>query len=560
MLRFLAPLPFLVLALMGCSGNGEPAADLPRLLFVRDGVVLDPPPDSPPLEEGAWKTPEGPPPKQIHLGQRALWLDLPWKPGETVSLRGPGGKDLTGVAPARPTAFSVMQLDLTDVSQRILAGSPEPDSALTFSRDGSALAVGTSTGDLLVVDPFAGKVTWKRHIAEGFIRQMAFSPDGKRLYAGEQGPDGSLHAFDALTGTPVWKVDFADDLERSPPPSPDDVYGAYSLPGIYRIVVTPDGRILVIGLHSWADKDGNRKNRSRLYAYNDKGNRILAFPEDGPADLNFTWLATDRAGAQGLLGVIHTGDGKPRSSLPAGGILALNLRTFTSSWWAKFSPLLPWYQNVFLWQAVALSDDGSRALAGLSDGRIFLFDGAPRPGENPRQPLRTLSPGAPVVTGGVPIAATIGFALYREQNAYVVISQTTVPYSAGSTASDPPSAHPGANTLLALDAGGEERWRYHGAFAMVGISAAEDGAVVAVGAGPRDGDDRRDLYGILLFDGKRPSGTGEQRLLAWHSTEGPVFFHHAVHPRGTLVAAVEVPTRSRSGGEIIGGYRLHIVH
>ncbi|MCK6529020.1 PQQ-binding-like beta-propeller repeat protein [Myxococcota bacterium] len=550
----LATLLLAALSLTGCGPPGGAEAAVPTLIFVRDGVVVRPG-GGEALPEAGWSCGTGggdatAAPTSRRLARGAVLLGCRWSPGEAFSAAAPGLPAASAAAPARPSAHGVLTVDL---ATRGAGPGGAPDSALAFSPDGESLAVGTFGGDVLVLRPFTGEVLFRRRIAEGFVRQLAWAPGGDVLYAGEQGADGNLYALDAATGRDLWRVALAEDLGRTPPPSPDDPYGIYSLPGIYRIAVTPDGTVYAVGLHSWTDA-GGRRNASRVYAFSPDGRRLAAFPQEGAADVNFTWLATDAAGRRGLVGVFRTADGEPRTDLGSGSVVALDLPTLRRAWARRLPPLTPHFRDVFVWQAFAVSPDGRTSLAGLGDGRVFLFDeeaAAP-----PRE--RSLAPGGPVVVGGVPVAASVGFARFAGETAYALVGQTTVPYGS-TTAEAPPSPHPTAHTLLALDRDGGEKWRYRGAFHVAGLSASDDGSLVAVGAGERQGDDRRDLFGLLLFDGGEGPRTGDERLLAWYPTEGPAFFAHAVHPRGELAAMVEVPGRSPAGDEVFGAYRLHVV-
>lgn len=552
-------LPFLaVLSLAGCGAPRGVGTAPPALTFVRDGVVLRPG-GGEALPEDGWTCGTGggdatAAPSSRRLARGAVLLGCRWAPGEVFSAEAPGLPATPATAPARASAYGVFTLDLAAGGGRP-GSAGAPDSALAFSPDGESLAVGTFGGDVLVLHPFTGEVRFRRRIAEGFVRQIAWAPGGDVLYVGEQGADGNLYALDAATGRDLWRVALAEDLGRSPPPSPDDPYGIYSLPGIYRIAVAPGGTVYAVGLHSWTEQ-GGRRNASRVYAFSPEGRRLAAFPEEGAADVNFTWLATDSAGRRGLVGVFRTADGEPRTDLGSGSVLALDLPGLRRAWARRLPPLAPHFRDVFVWQAFAVSPDGRTSLAGLGDGRIFLYDETDAPAAPPRE--RSLAPGGPVVVGGVPVAASVGFARFAGDTAYALVGQTTIPY--GSTSAEaPPSPHPAAHTLLALDRDGGEKWRYRGAFHVAGLSASEDGSVVAVGAGERQGDDRRDLFGLLLFDGGEGPRTGDERLLAWYPTRGPAFFAHAVHPRGELAALVEVPGRSPSGDEVFGDYRLHVV-
>jgi WD40 repeat protein/serine/threonine protein kinase len=66
-----------------------------------------------------------------------------------------------------------------------LAFQSDPATALAFTPDGRALAVGTGAGDIHLVDFAAGKTLARLSAGEGEIRTLAFSPDGKKLVSNQ---------------------------------------------------------------------------------------------------------------------------------------------------------------------------------------------------------------------------------------------------------------------------------------------------------------------------------------------------------------------------------------
>ena len=163
--------------------------------------------------------------------------------------------------------------------------------------------------------------------------------------------------------------------------------------------------------------------------------------------------------------------------------------------------------------------------------------------------------------GDIPLAASVGFGLLRDDLAIYSTAGTNIPFGAAAPDLRPPAAHPNENTLWAVGLDGEPRWAWHGDQRLAGLTASEDGRTLVVGAGERVTDQRRDLYGALLFDigAVAPSDdavSGADRLRAVCSTEGPTFFRHATTADGRIAVA-EYPYRNAD--DTLGGtYRVSV--
>jgi hypothetical protein len=487
----------LLLLLAACADPQPPAV----VSFVRGGVVSD-----------------------------GVFTPREWHPGDTVD---------GVVAPRAPECVPTLSVELEDMSRLAAMGAPAPAAAVAFSPDGKWLAIGSDAGSLRVVDGETGAVRAQKRLAEGAVRQVVWSADGGTLYVGEQSPDANLEAVDPTTLAPRWTARLAEDLETSALPPTDDVYGLYSLPGVYAIRVLADGDLLVSGAHGWTGADGKRRNRTRLYRYAPDGTRRGAWPATGPADAVLLFPAV--RGDTALFGVSRSADGPAPADLPIGGLVALDLGTMTPKWTHLFPVLAPYFDAVFLWEATGLGDDF--ALAGLGDGRAFLFDGA-------GNVLRTLTPGVPVLTQGVPISASVGFGAVVDDAAYFLTTDTNIPWGSADPSARPPAAHPAQHTLHAVRRDGTPLWSWQGDHAVQGVVPSPDGALLLVGAAERSSDTRTDLFGALLFD--RASGA----LVTSCSTEGPAYFRPVWAPDGGRIAVVESPFVA--DGAVRGAYRVTV--
>jgi hypothetical protein len=466
-----------------------------------------------------------------------------WAPGDRLPADPSGER-----APRLAECVPVGAVDLGDVARIAAAGGPAPDTDLAFSPDGARLAVGSFRGEVLVVDVATATVTARRTLAESMIRRVAWSPDGTTLYAGEQSPDALLHALDPLTLADRWTLRLADRVGRSVLPAGDDLYGIYSLPAAYGLDVLAGGDLIVSAAHGWTAADGARLNRSQLLRLSPDGAVTATWPAE-PADLTLLHPAIDEAGDRVVIPVNRTASGPQPADLPVGGLQVLTLGTLSPLASITVPPLAPWYTDTYLWQAQDVSAAHDTVLLGLGDGRVVLggLDGSLR---------TTLAGGSPILAGEVPIAASVGHAFLKEDTAVFLTSGTNIPWGAAAPDLRPPALHPASNTVTVVGLDGTPRWSFHGEWDVQGMTLAPDDRTLVVGAGERQSDTRRDLFGAVLFDLGGPERPGEARLLTTCATDGPVFFRQAVSVRA-VVAVTEVPFRDAEGA-VAGRYAVRL--
>ncbi len=459
---------------------------------------------------------------------------LDWQPGTTLDGQ---------VAPRLADCVPLARFPLGDVSRLVAAGGAAPDTDLAFSPHGTRLAVGSYLGEVVVIDVTTGQVVARRSLGEGMARRVAWSPSGDTLYAGEQSPDAMLRALDPVTLADRWTLRLAERVGSSPMPAGEDLYGIYTLPGVYGLHVLERGDLVVAVAHSWPDEAGRRQNRAQLLRVAPGGEVRAAWPSE-PAAVTLLHPAIHEASKRIVVPVTHTADAPAPAELPVGGVAILDLDSFAQLGAMLIPPLLPYFKTAYLWNAVGIAND--RVLLGFGDGRVVLGNGG-------GEVVQTLSPGAPVMVGDVPVAASVGHGFLRDDGAYFLTSGTNIPWGAAAPELRPPSPHPGENTLHATTLDGAPRWSFSGPWAVQGMSLGDDGHTLVVGAGERLTDNRRDLYGALLFDLDGAERAGDERLLATCVTEGPVFFRQALSHDGVLALA-EVPYADAGG--VQGEYRV----
>jgi len=522
----------------GCSGGGEAPVEDGELGFLR-GAVLAP--------AGAGGRPVG--------GGREL-VETAWTPGEDVTVGG-----VTDQAPARAECLPLFSQDLGDVSTLIAMGGEAPNAALAWSPDGALLAVGSHRGEILVLDGWTGEVRGRRKLAETMVKSVTWSPDGAVVYAAEQSPDAFVHALDVPSLTSRWSFRLADELESSPPPPATDIYGVYTLPAAWSLLTLRGGDVLVAGTHSWP-KDGTRTNLARLWRLAPDGSVRRAWPAEGPLDGTLLFPNVDEDADRLAISVGRSAEGPAPEGVAIGGVQVLRLSTFEVLDGFIAEPLAPHFTRAKPWEAVDV--EGDVVFAGYSDGRARLYrlggggtpseaDSAPPPA--PSEPT-TLNLGTPWLAGDVPLAASVSWGFLDDERLVAVTGETNIPWGSQTTATRPPSPHPQANRLHVFGHDGALRWAWSGGYTVAGVSPSPSGKHVVVGAGERRADDRRDLFGALLFR-LEGEGGGEDRLEAVCATEGPVFFRQALHDDGR-VAVAEVPWKA-DDGSVLGTYRVTVL-
>lgn len=508
----------LLLALLACADAPPPPAG--EVIFVRDGIILP--------------------------GGGGL-RDQAWSPGQRVEVEG-----AAGTAPAQAECVTLWQAELGDVA-RLVAMQGVPDTALAFSPGaGERLAIGTVHGEVFVFDGWTGQQQARRRLPEALVRALAWSPDGATLYVSEQSPDAALRALDPATLEERWSLRLADVVGTSAPPAGEDLYGVYSLPAGFGLAVLPAGDLLVAATHGWGDASGQRRNQGQLLRVSPDGAIAARWPA-APAEVTLLHPVVDLDGQRVAVAVGHSSSRPPPPELPVGGVQVLSLPDLAPVASARAAPLAPWFTEAWVWEALDLSAADDTLFMGLNDGRVQLWDltgslRAERAG------------GAPVMAGQVPVHVGVGWGLLHQAQAFYVTSSTRIPWGAAAPDLRPPSTHPDQNSLFAVGLDGQRVWSWSGAHELQGLSLSPDGDELVIGAGARVADQRRDLYGALVFHARPPAGPDGSpgaALRAFCATEGPVFFRHAVTADGR-VAVAEHPFADADGVQH-GAYRVSVL-
>lgn len=432
-----------------------------------------------------------------------------------------------------------------------------PNTFVRFSPDSKLLAVGSMLGHIIMADVYSDKILWDKKVAEGMVKRIDFSPDGKRVYFGDQSVDGFIYAADTYTGKILWKFRLADDLQQGTPLNKDNAQDIYDKPGCYQLKILDNGDIMVLGIHSWGYRQnlGSKGNcLSRIYRLTPAGKVRWAFPANDPIFYTVIYMDCDNAGKKVALLTRSEGDNKPEKYQYFNGTLyVLDGATGKVAGYHTFQPLKPWFKTVSFWQSVSVSANGNYASIGTQDGRSFIFE------LNNVTPVKTFDFGAPVMISNVPVSAYASYTKIGPDNiAYLQTSNTSViAANMSRNIVAPPGPHPNANMINAVTLDGKIDWRYRGDYSCENFWTSNDGRWVMTTAMQNKGKSDHEA-GALLFDTHRQGG-GTSKLVFFYRIEGTVFFHADMAPDGSAFAIAESPFKDPVTGKIVGTYQIHIV-
>lgn len=536
----------LLFFLWGCSsdsGQMQQESTPLQMTFLRDAILVSGA-NSTHIEEKIKKSPHSW--RQIDKNN---WIsDQKWSSHTTISILGESKK-----TPLQANCVSIAHQVIGDVQNMISRQAGIPNTFMAWSHDESKLAVGTQRGDVLILDGWTGNILEQKHLSESLIKYVAWSHDDQTLYVAEQSVDGNIYAFDPTLQT-KWTFAVADIVESSTPPQDEDIYGIYSLPAAFGLVVLRDNSLIVPATHAWT-KDGVFVNRSQLLHLSTSGKVIQKWPQN-VADATIKFPVVDEEHDRMILSVERTSQQPIHPDLqeiPTGGIQVIQISDVSPTNFITVEPLQPHFSKSMIWQALDLSGKEQSILAGYSDGRIRITDL-----EGKQRTM--LETSTPIQAGNVPIYAIIGWGKFYKDRAFYNTSPTYIPYTASSPELKPPADHPNAGSLFAMDLDGNKIWSWRGEHNIQGISVQEERGEIVIGAGDRISDRRKDLYGALIFDAgfeKGKENTTKNPLLATCMTPNPIFFYHTMTSDGRLAVA-EHPYLDEQGS-IQGDYAIRIL-
>ena len=467
-----------------------------------------------------------------------------WKPGESIEAnilyRIPTSRKRDQSffakfnAPQKPTPLSIARLDLESTLSLISKGaSPSTPTSVEVDLAGTRAAVSSSGGAVAVYSLPDAEAIWHHNAADGYIKAMAFSEDGKTLYIGDQSRDGGLFAADLdkeseTFGEIAWRYSLAEDLgSEGTAELVGDAYEWVKLPGVFRIQALANGDVLMLGCHSWEAEDGGRQ-LSRLYRLAPDGKLRWAWPEDGVLPLLANWVDASEDGT--VIAVCAEerfgGAVNPKGEYEPGTVFVLDGdgRPLAQT---TIEPNKEYFDDVYFWRGLDLRPDGLALCVTTIDGRAFHYDlsGAKR---RSGQPPITLGPSwkndiaAPFDVGGVPVLATLGTVGATQAWSLIVSGGSYVVPGVRTGSGEPPGLHPNGLTIFGAAWDGSIAWQHRLQAATQGMAVSNNGRYAAAAlSSSAPAKSPNAFHGVSLFD-LEAEGPGPQRLLYTYPIEGAV--------------------------------------
>lgn len=484
------------------------------------------------------------------LDEKRVLLKLTWHGNKSYQFR--SGKSITeATSPLKPVPYLIRAVELDGLlSLMENLRQPAKPTAIAFGHGTGTykLAVATDRGHLAILHPITGETVWKTRISEGYVRHIAFSPDNKLLYIGEQAADGFIYCYTLTGKTPQlrWKYRTADDIETSTPTDPESVYAWVSYPGQSCMRTLPNGDLLVAGVHSWTQNEMPQK-RSMLYRFDAKtGDVKWKWPGDEAMQKIFRWFDVSTDGK--VLALITDESGKGNGTLSV-----LDVKTGTEKWYADIEPLAPYFKGVTFWRGVSMSPDGKFINVTTDDGRAFIF------GVDNPEPIWKQNLATPLDVSGVPIIATTGTIGATNAAALFVTGDTYIPYHLQKGAQRPSTLHPNGMTVFAYSWRGEKVWQWKLENMPQGLRIDTKGRYAALGVSKRSRNPNESLHGVSVFD-LVAEGSGLAKYLYTYRTEGQLPYDTlAISANGSVIAIVEMPI-VMPDETLRGKNRVHVLY
>ena len=493
------------------------------------------------------------------LDANRVLLRFRWQPNQNYQFR-LNDSVTTATAPLKPGSYLIRTVELEGLlSLMENLRQPAKPTAVALASNAEKLAVATDSGYLTVLQPITGDVLWKTRISEGYVRQMAFNPDGALLYVGEQAADGFIYCYDLTTEKPVlrWKYRTADDIETSTPSDPDSVYAWVGYPGQACMSTLANGDLLVAGVHSWTENDTPRK-MSQLYRFDSEtGDVVWKWPQDGAVSRIIRWFDV---GADGKTLALITdaghnlqGNTTDESGAGNGKLSVLDAEDGAERWHTDIEPLTPYFSQVTFWRGVSMSPDGRFVNVTTDDGRAFIFD------VDSPEPVWQENLTTPLEVSGVPIVATSGMIGATDAAALFVTGDTYIPYHLRKGAQRPSAAHPNGMTLFAYSWSGEKIWQWQLENMPQGLRIDAKDRYAVLSVSKRTQDPNESLHGISVFD-LPADGGGLSKYLYTYRTEGQLPYDTlAMSADGAIIVVVEVPI-ALPDETVRGKNRVHVLY
>lgn len=395
---------------------------------------------------------------------------------------------------------------------------------LLFSPDNQYLAVGTEEGRIFLYDLVKKKIVWEKKMGIGSVLSMVFSLDGKRIFLGEQSPEGNIYCLDASDGRQLWKKstekELGNDLRKR------------IFPQVLRLALDKKRQLYASAV--LIEKRGNENYyQGKIYCLNaDDGKAKWTFPKKGTGDFYSNWLSISPQQDQLLFArnfSWHAGD----------YIYCLETRKGEISWKTSFS-VLPAEKRVSV-RGPNFSSDGKNVITFLVDGRTFCLD-------NKGQTVWKKDVCLPKEIQGVNLHSGGRQAYWWGKQIFLVTMNT---YNSHGREEEVPIEHPNGNSIFVYSPEGKLLWKWKAGGDIGELEYNDNYLLVPVGRNVQLEDGS--VHGIYLLN---PEKKG--KVVYNYHTKGPVIAV-ALSKNSQYLACLEAPIKMNDNVTIIGQHQLHIL-
>ena len=422
---------------------------------------------------------------------------------------------------------SVVDVDLGEVEIRGFNHMGSIRAYMDFSADEKRLAIGTDSGEILLLQTEDGKILWRQQVGIGKITALAFSPDGQSIYVGETSPEGRMICLESQTGKVTWNYKTVEDI------GVDLKHG--SLPGTVKIICDQEKNVYFLSKRYENDQNGKIVYRAKIFCFDEQGEKKWAMPNASNLDAWVDWISVDEKMNTLVFGTANVSGMQYEF---ADSLYYVNAKTGEIKNSVQIAGIVP-YEKTAMRGSPNISVDGNFVSAMASDGRASLYDG-----KGTLLWKRTLS--EPKKFGDVYLNAVGRDAFIIKD--YVVFS-TLNTYNSANWQLPTPVEHPSSNSIYVFNKTGEFLYQWKAGGAVEDVAFAYPYAAIAVGKNTKTKN--VEVHGLRLLNLE----TGEIEVQI--PTKGPNIAA-AISKNGTYIAAVEVPLK-KNDGTVVGTYTLHLL-
>ena len=401
---------------------------------------------------------------------------------------------------------------------------------MSFSPDGTKLALGSEDGKFFMYDLAKKKIIWRKSLGIGRVTSLLFSPEGELIYLGETSPEGKIYCLNAASGKEIWQASVLPELGH------DLAKKLY--PQVISLCLDQKNHLFVSGLRFDRIKKKLKYN-SRIYCLAaDTGKKIWLYPKTHNADFWVGHMSLLDNGKKLILGTSNYTPGrraKYNQHLYTVDVLNGNLL------WAKTFDILPDENNVNIRSGPQVSEDTHKMVIFPSDGRLYCLDSSGKVLWMKHICQSKEVQGVRLNSGG----------RYAYWLGGQVIAGTGNTFDNGNWQLPTPIEHPNGNTLFAYDALGKLLWRWKAGGALEKMDYNRSYIWMPVGRNNQSED--FSVHGGYLID-----YNAQGKEVYYYQTEGPGIVG-AVSPDSQYLALLEAPIQLDDGVTVLGEHKLHIL-